>query len=205
MSKAVWFLVLMVGCVVLNGPIVLADDSTQPSSEPHLFKFDMFDFNTNAVAEQHWLAEAQATGMSALDNRHVTLYGLTGGVGYYVFNNAAFVLDVSGYGFNEGHSNGAAVAAALALRHHIFTIDRTRFYLQVAGGVIEASNNIPAGGTHLNNTIQFGGGFQHPIAENVYLNVMVDYFHISNARSEGPARNPSANGLQGIVGVVWRF
>jgi hypothetical protein len=204
MSKAVWLMALL-GSTLFGAANVRAQDATVPSTEPRLFKFDMFDFNTNAVAEQPWLAETQATAMTALDNRHVTLYGVTGGVGYYVFNNIAFVLDASGYGFNEGHSNGAAVAAALGLRHHIFTIDRSRFYLQVAGGVIEASNNIPAGGTHLNNTIQFGMGVQHPIGENVYLNVALDYFHISNARSEGPARNPSANGLQGIVGVVWRF
>ncbi len=205
MYNAVRLLAMVIGSLLFCGSIVRAADSTEPSPEPRLFKFDMFDFNTDAVAEQRWLIEAQGTGMTALDNRHVTLYGATGGVGYYVFNNIAFVFDASAYGFNQGHSNGAAVAAALALRHHIFTIERTRFYLQVAGGVIEASNNVPAGGTHLNNTIQFGMGVQHPIGQNVYLNVALDYFHISNARSAGPDRNPSANGLQGIVGVIWRF
>ncbi len=180
---------------------VRADDA----SDPHLFKFQALDFSINVPADQRWTAEVLGTGVVDVSNRHVAMYGIDGGVGYYFFNNMALLLDVTGYGYNEGHSNGAAIGVALGLRHHMFTINTTQFFLEVAGGAIEASNNIPAGGTHLNNTIQFGGEIAQPIATNTYLTAGLRYYHISNARSEGPDRNPSVNGLQGVVGVMWRF
>ena len=33
----------------------------------------------------------------------------------------------------------------------------------------------------------------------------VRYFHLSNAHLEGPRRNPSINGLEGFLGVMWTF
>jgi hypothetical protein len=194
-------LILFLGCVLLCSRSVHADDST----EPQLFKFEALDFSFDVPADQRWTAELFGSGVADVTDRKVAMYGLTGGVGYSFFRNMTLMFDVSGYGFSEGHSNGAAVGVSLGLRHQIFSVRKTQFFLDISGGEIEASNNIPMGGTHLNDTIQFGFGIDHPITGNLYWEAGARYYHISNARSEGPDRNPSMNGVQGFAGLMWKF
>ncbi len=145
------------------------------------------------------------TALGDVSNRHVVLGGMTVGAGYYVFDNFAFNLDVTGYGFNEGHSSGAAAGVTLGIRHHIFTYKTTTMFVDLSGGEIEASNNVPYRGTHLNDTLQVGIGVMRPVSPSVSLMAGVRYFHLSNARSEGPDRNPSVNAIQGVLGLVWRL
>jgi hypothetical protein len=194
-------LALFLGCFLLTAQSARADDST----DVPLFKFEALDFSTNVPADQRWTVEMLGTGVGDVTNRRVALYGLTGGVGYSFFNNMALMLDVTGYGFSEGHSNGAAVGVALGLRHQMFSVGKTQVFLEVYGGEIEASNNIPMGGTHLNDNLQFGFGIDRPITGNLYWEGGARYYHISNARSEGPDRNPSFNGVQGFLGLMWKL
>lgn len=155
--------------------------------------------------KQRWTFEVLGTGVADVSNKHVAIYGVTAGVGYYFWQNMAIMLDVSGYGYNQGHTDGAATGATLGLRHHLFSVGKSSVFVDCSGGVIEASNNLPAGGTHLNNTIEAGLGVASPIRDNMYLLTGVRFFHISNARSEGADRNPSINGIQGVIGVMWKF
>ena len=194
-------LALIIGCSIVAARSARADGS----DDPHLFKFEALDFSTNVPADQRWTIEALGTGVGDVTNRRVALYGLTGGVGYSFFTNMALMLDVTGYGFSEEHSNGAAVGVTLGLRHQMFSIGKTQVFIDVSGGEIEASNNIPMGGTHLNNTIEFGFGIDRPISGNLYWEGGARYYHISNAQSEGPDRNPSFNGVQGFLGVMWKL
>jgi len=194
-------LTLFIGCMILTAKPARADDS----SDAHLFKFEALDFSTNVPADQRWTIEMLGTGVGDVTNRRAALYGVTGGVGYSFFNNMALMLDVTGYGFSEGHSNGAAVGVTLGLRHQMFSIGKTRVFIDISGGEIEASNNIPMGGTHLNDTIEFGFGIDRPIIGNLYWEAGARYYHISNAESEGADRNPSFNGVQGFVGLMWKL
>jgi hypothetical protein len=189
------------GLIFLNAKSVRADDTTQPSN----FSFDAFRFTQPPPDAHRWTAELLGTALDDVNGRHVVMGGVTGGVGYYIFDNLAINLDVTGYGYNEGHSDGAAAGITLGLRHQLFTLYRNRVFVDVSGGEIEASNNLPMGGTHLNDTLEVGLGVARPIAENVDLMVGVRYFHLSNARSEGAERNPSINAVQGVVGLIWRL
>ena len=176
---------------------------------PELATLDSITFPTTASSafgiDKRWSFEWLGSGLGDVTNRHVQMGGMTAGFGYYFFNNVAIQMDLTGYGFSEGRSSGAAVGFTLGIRHHLFDIDNNSFFIDVAGGELEASNNVPYGGTHLNNTIQFGFGVAHPIAENLYLVVGARYYHISNAEAEGQDRNPSVNAIQGIIGLMWRF
>jgi hypothetical protein len=176
---------------------------------PELATLDPITFPTTASSpfgiDKRWSFELLANGMGDVTNRHVQMGGMTAGFGYYFFNNVAIQMDLTGYGFSEGRSSGAAVGFTLGIRHHLFDIGNNSFFIDVAGGELEASNNLPYRGTHLNNTIQFGFGVAHPIAENLYLLAGARYYHISNAEAEGQDRNPSVNAIQGVIGLMWRF
>jgi hypothetical protein len=169
------------------------------------FSFDALKFTTPSPDAHRWSVELLGTALQDVNGRQVVMGGVTGGVGYYLFDNLSLNLDVTGYGFNQGHSTGAAAGVTLGLRHHIFTYRKTTMFVDCSGGEIEASDNLPRGGTHLNDTLEVGLGLQHPIAPNVYLMAGVRYFHLSNARSEGADRNPSINAVQGVVGMEWRL
>ena len=155
--------------------------------------------------KERWTFELLGTGIADVSNRSVAMGGITAGVGYYFWDRVAITLDVSGYGFNEGHSNGAATGVTLGLRHHLLTIGKSSVFVDCSGGEIEASNDLPRGGTHLNNTIEVGLGVAHPISQDMYLLTGVRFFHLSNAGSEGSDRNPAINGIQGVLGVMWKF
>jgi len=195
------FWVALMFCILLNTNSARADDLVIPQ----MVSLEEPKYPTTFTTDHRWSVEILSTALGDVTNRHVQMGGLTTGVGFYVFDNVAIQMDLTGYGFSEGRSDGAAVGITLGIRHHIFNVGDNSVFLDVAGGEIEASDNIPYGGTHLNNTIQFGFGVAHPIAENTYLIGGVRYFHISNASSEGGDRNPSVNAIQGVFGVMWRF
>lgn len=191
--------IALMGCALLFSVPARADSS--------------LSFNLNSTPaylvsyadQQRWYVEILGNGLADVTNRQVGMGGLTGGVGYYFFDNLAINLDVSGYGFNEGQPSGAAVSMTLGLRHHLLNFGTASLFMDVAGGIIEASSELPSGGTHLNNMFYVGPGIAYPIRDNVWLIGGVRYFHISNAQSEGPDRNPSINAIQGVVGIMFRF
>jgi hypothetical protein len=203
-----------IGCFCTSRLAVAADTplsytappATEPADPLHFDPLPVPDYLvTFADDDERWSYEILGTALGDVTNRHVVMGGLTTGVGYYVLDNLAIQLDVSGYGFNEGRSSGAATGITLGLRHHIFDVGKSSVFLDVSGGEIWASNNVPYGGSHLNNTFEGGIGVATPIAKDTYLLTGVRFFHLSNANNHGDDRNPSVNAVQGVVGVMWRF
>jgi len=158
-----------------------------------------------ADVDHRWTFEVLGTGLGDVTNRHLVMGGTTVGVGYYVLNNLAIDMDFTGYGFNEGAVSGEAVGWTLGLRHHLLNFGSTSLFVDVSGGLIEASHVMPYGGTHFNDTFEVGPGVAIPLADNMYFTGGVRYFHLSNGNRSGPDRNPSVNAVQGVVGLMWRF
>lgn len=155
--------------------------------------------------QRRWNTELFATGLGDVTNRHVVMGGMTFGVGYYVLDNLAINLEATQYGFSEGRTDGAATALTLGLRNHLARFGNTSLFFDVAAGGIYATNDIPYRGTHLNITFDCGPGLAFPLRDDLSLIVGARFFHLSNHNSEGDARNPSVNALQGLVGVMYRF
>jgi Outer membrane protein beta-barrel domain len=173
---------------------------------------EIFSLDTQApnylvsFADQHrWTVEVLGTAIGDLSNRHLVMGGATVGAGYYILDNLALQTDFTGYGFNEGHISGEAIGWTLGLRHHLLNIGKGTLFVDVSGGLIEASAQTPYGGTHFNDTFEVGPGVAFPLHDNTYLLGGVRYFHLSNANREGDNRNPSVNGIQGVFGVMFRF
>lgn len=155
--------------------------------------------------ERRWTTEVLGTGLVDVTNRELAMGGITTGVGYYVFDNLAIMLDFSGYGFELGGHSGSAAGVTIGLRHHLLNVGRSSIFADVSFGVLETSRAVPYHGTHFNNTFEVGPGIAFPLRDNFYLIGGVRYFHLSNANSQGNTRNPSINAIQGVLGVAWRF
>jgi hypothetical protein len=124
------------------------------------------------------------------------------GLGYYVFDNFSLNVDFVGYAVEQSGPDSVIAGGDLGLRHHVLTSGPFSLYIDAAGGVCYATARTPAGGTNFNFTVQTGPGVSYRIRENVYLMGGMRYWHLSNGRREGPARNPSINALEGYVGVM---
>ena len=128
------------------------------------------------------------------------------GASYYVFDNFSLGLEASGYRFTQSPgSDGWMYGVAGVLRHHLIQFDRTTLFADVTFGPAEANDRVPAGGTYFNFTTRTGIGATYQLQDNLYLIGGVRYFHLSNARIEGPERNPSVNGVEGYVGLMWKL
>jgi hypothetical protein len=159
-----------------------------------------------SFADEHkWSVEFLGTTLGDVTNRHLVMGGATVGAGYYIFDNLAIQTDLTGYGFNEGRVSGEALGWTLGLRHHLLKIGSGTLFMDVSGGLIEASHVMPYGGTHFNDTFEVGPGVAFPLHGNTYLLGGVRYFHLSNGNRSGPDRNPSVNAIQGVFGIMFRF
>jgi Lipid A 3-O-deacylase (PagL) len=75
-------------------------------------------------------------------------------------------------------------------------------YIELAGGILRTSSNLPAGDTSdVNFTARGGGGIQILSAERQSLDIGCQWWHISNANLG--KRNPEFNGIQLSVGYHW--
>jgi hypothetical protein len=127
------------------------------------------------------------------------------GAGYYVMDNVSLGIELDGYQVFQDESTYAGGIAFIG-RHHLFTYDKWTIFADVGFGVFEASDAVPAGGTHFNFTFRTGLGATYRIADGVDLMGGVRYFHLSNARIDGGrGRNPSINGFEPYIGIMWTF
>jgi hypothetical protein len=132
-----------------------------------------------------------------------TLLSATVGGGYCIFNNFSLNLEAIGYGILQEGPDTAAAGAQFIFRHHIFTRDRWTVFADVGESLFEAADDVPAGGTRFNFVFRSGLGMTYELKPDVHLLAGIRYFHLSNAQMEGSERNPSINGVEGYVGLLF--
>ncbi len=127
------------------------------------------------------------------------------GLNYYFADNWAFGFEATGVGVSQDDNNIAAGGADIILRTHLWNYERFSFYGDFSAGVLEADYRLPPGGTDFNFTVRTGIGSAFRLTENTSLMFGLRYWHLSNARQEGPDRNPSLNAIEGYVGLMFRM
>lgn len=167
----------------------IASAQTHPST---LFPKGTFDLQLTAAATKDL-----TRGNSFLQTGTV-------GLGYYFVDNVSLSAEISGFTIQQ---EGFAYAGStnLMLRQHFFTHGPMTLFADVGSGLFESNRNVPAGGTHFNFLFRTGLGATWRIADHTDLIVGLHYFHLSNARIKGYDRNPSINGIEGYMGVMWTF
>jgi hypothetical protein len=133
------------------------------------------------------------------------LYFGTAGLNYYFADNWAFGFEGTGLYAAQPDHDSTAGGANIILRTHLINEGNFSFFGDFAAGVLEANHTLPPQGTDFNFTIQTGVGSIYQFDPHWGLICGLRYMHLSNARQEGPSRNPSLNGIQGYVGFVFRM
>jgi long-subunit fatty acid transport protein len=128
------------------------------------------------------------------------------GVGYYVFDNHCLTLMANGFHVNQAFGRGAEAGSVTVMgRWHVFNPGRFTFYLDGGGGYSWANEAVPIGGTTYNFNARVGPGLGYRIDDNVYLMGGARYFHLSNAQQHGREKNPSYDGVEFYVGMLFAF
>jgi hypothetical protein len=131
------------------------------------------------------------------------------GAHYFVWNDVSLgAMATVGGAWQPGDdadNDAAMFGLAGVLRHHFARRDRATFFADVAFGPVQATRRVPGEGTHFNFITRTGPGATLQLNERTHLMLAVRYWHLSNARIDGPARNPSLNGAEVAVGLMWRW
>jgi hypothetical protein len=126
------------------------------------------------------------------------------GGSYYVFNNFSLGMEASGYRLAQSPGRDAWMyGLAGVMRHHLIQLDRSTIFADVTFGPALATDRVPAGGTYFNFATRSGIGATYQLRDHLHLIGGVRYFHLSNAHIEGRGRNPSINGVEGFLGLMY--
>jgi hypothetical protein len=204
---------VVVGLFVFSGTVWAEGDPATLAVEPLSLSAGSTTSTTRATGTHTadlfpagtWCAQVYGSYGSDLSNRNVRLAGANFGFGYYVFNNLALNLEGQVFNVDEPGPNGWAVALTALLRHHLIRADPFSFYMDVGFGPMEAQHDTPPGGTHFNFLTRVGPGFTCKLDEATYLLGGVRYLHISNAHLDNEKDNPSVNGVEGYIGMMFTF
>ena len=156
-------------------------------------------------AQGSWSLTTYGAYTKNFTGERARLAGGTVGVGYYRWENVSLNLEASGFNVDQSGPDATLSDLGILLRQHLFVRGKFSFFVDVGAGLTYATHPTPPGGTYFNFTEETGLGATWQLAGDLYLIGGVRYFHLSNARIEGPERNPSINATQGYLGLMWSF
>ena len=134
-------------------------------------------------------------------------YLTTGSVrlNYYIWKNVALNLGVSGYLIDQPNEDATAGSFDIGGRIHLLKFDGITIYFDGGGSRIFSDTAVPEGGTTYNWIGRVGGGATWHLFDNVHLMAGARYFHLSNGDVHGRINNPSYDGIESYVGLIFTF
>ena len=133
------------------------------------------------------------------------LYSGVVGMNYYFWSNWSFGLELKGLEGLQPIENVTSFGGDFVLRTHLLVRQNWSIFAEFEPGILESSNRIPPSGTDFNFTLETGFGFTRHLWDRTDLLAGIRYLHLSNARQEGPDRNPSLNACEGYIGLMFKL
>jgi len=128
------------------------------------------------------------------------------GVGYYVFDNHSVTLLAQGFHVSQAFGESTEAGAVFVLgRSILYDAEKFAFYVDGGGGYSWANAAVPIGGTTYNFNARAGLGLAYRLKEDTYLMGGARYFHLSNGKAHGSEKNPSYDGVEYYVGMMFAF
>jgi len=128
------------------------------------------------------------------------------GLSYFFVDRVEAAIEVGLWHSNQDGDNVVGLNLTPVLRWHFYADERWTVYVDGGVGVLVASDEVPDGGTEINFTPRLGAGVTRLLNDRGWrLQAGVRWHHISNARIEGEARNPSRDApmLYAALIVPW--
>jgi hypothetical protein len=134
------------------------------------------------------------------------LYMTMGTVGFncYFVDNISVGCEMDGLYAPQPHdATGGGIA--VTMRGHFLQGNGWTMYGDTALGLTLFDEPTPPGGSEFNFSVGVGAGFTVRMTERIDLMLGSRFFHISNAGLDGDHHNPSFNGVQGYVGLMFKL
>lgn len=125
--------------------------------------------------------------------------------GYYFGDAVALNAELAGYFVDQPSDDTAILGAGLLLRWHFLTAERYSLFVDGGVGFSIAEAEVPEFGTHFNYTPKGGVGATVQLRDGLHLVGGVRFFHLSNGNLHGRDQNPSQDGAQYYLGLVFTF
>jgi hypothetical protein len=132
-------------------------------------------------------------------------YNATASVSYYIGDDVSVGALVEGYYADQVFEDTGIVGAGVQLRWHFLEAERYSLFVDGGIGFTIADEEVPEGGTHFNYTPRVGVGATFELRDGVHLVGATRFWHISNGNLHGRDENPSQDGVQYYMGVMFRF
>jgi hypothetical protein len=159
---------------------------------------------SGAFDEGSWTLAAYGSYAEGFRLRDDQLGTATVSVGYYFADRWSINAEGVYFKFDEPTETDA-VGGNVIFRWHFLARDRYSLYLDFGGGMLDAQDEIPAGGTEINFDARAGLGATIRLLDDLHLMGGVHYFHLSNGNIHGLDENPSIDAIEGYVGLMLTF
>jgi hypothetical protein len=124
---------------------------------------------------------------------------------YYFADEVSLGVELQGYYVDQLRDDTVLGGANVLLRWHFLAHERYSLFVDGAMGVSYAADDVPETGLHFNYTPQGGGGATVKLRDDLHLLGGVRFIHLSNGNLKGRDENPSQDGVQYYVGVMFTF
>jgi len=124
---------------------------------------------------------------------------------YYFGDDVSIGAELQGYYVDQPGDDALILGGGPLLRWHFYEAERFSLFADVGIGASIADHTVPAGGTHFNWTGKGGAGATVELRKGLHLVGGARFFHISNGNLHGRDQNPSQDGIQGYLGVMFTF
>lgn len=163
----------------------------------------LVDLGGDTFRKGTWSVEAEGAFVQPIRFSEDKLYQANFAAGYYFGDDVSLNAEVAGYFADQPNDDTGILGGGLLLRWHFLQAERYTLFVDAGVGVTIAEAAVPEFGTHYNYTGKGGVGATIRLRDDLHLIGGARFFHLSNANLHGRDQNPSHDGVQYYVGVMF--
>ena len=163
----------------------------------------LFDYGGDSFRKGMWAAEAEGAFIQPIRFSDDKLYQANFAATYYFADDVSIGAEFAGYFGDQPNDDTGLGGAGLLLRWHFLQAETFTLFLDGGFGVSLAEAAFPEGGTHFNYTPKGGIGATIRLRDDLHLIGGTRFFHLSNANLHGRDQNPSYDGVQYYLGLMF--
>jgi hypothetical protein len=163
----------------------------------------LIDAGGDSFRKGTWAVEAEGAYIQPIRFSEDKFYQANAAVSYYFSDDASIGVEAAGYFVDQPTEDTAILGGGFLLRWHFLQAPRYTLFVDAGVGVSIAEEEVPEFGTHFNYTGKGGVGATLQLRDDLHLIGGARFFHLSNGNLHGRDENPSQDGVQYYVGLMF--
>ena len=165
----------------------------------------LVDLGGDTFRQGTWALEADGSYIQPIRFSEDKFYAGSFAASYYFSDDVSLGAEVTGYFVDQPRDDTGILGGGVLLRWHFLQAERCTLFVDGGFAVSIAEAAVPEFGTHFNYTPKGGVGATLRLGDDLHLIGGARFFHLSNANLHGRDQNPSQDGVQYFVGMLWTF